>query len=1120
MVGPQRIDRVRRDYNKWAGNQTLEDFALRFTAKRARRFSAAQVGQTALGAVSFLALEAISGSLTLNYGFTNAVAALVVVSIVIFATALPICFYAAKYGVDIDLLTRGAGFGYIGSTITSLIYASFTFILFAIESTIMAIALDLCLGVPRPIGYLISALAVIPLVIYGISAISRFQVWTQPIWILMNLIPIGAIAWQAPHALSDWQTFAGADSGSAGFHLLYFGEAASVAIALIVQVGEQVDFLRFLPDRTEKPRAWWIALLLAGPGWVVVGFVKLLAGSFLAVYLIKHGLGRDVAADPPQMYATAFQAVVGSRPVALGLTCLFVVVCQLKINVTNAYAGSIAWSNFFSRLTHSHPGRVVWLVFNVVLAVLVMELGVYSALEHVLAIYAIVAVAWLGAIVADLVIAKPLGLSPPYIEFKRAHLYDFNPVGIGAMAIGASAGLVAQLGAFGLTSKALAPFVALVVSMLCVPLIARATRSRFYIAREPDAALAGMTSVTCCICETAFEPEDMASCPAYAGPICSLCCSLDARCDDMCKPRARIHDQLQTAIEPLLPVKARRVIGPYIVGFGFTFGLSVLLVAATLVVIGLSIGADPHVDRALIATTLWKVFFLLLIVAGVISWLVVLIQVSRRAAQSEMVRQAQLLMEEIAAHERTDVALNKAKEVAEAANFAKSRYIRGLSHELRTPLNTIMGYAQLLERDRALASRPRDQVAVMRRSANHLAGLIDGLLDISKIEAGKLALSRDNVALRGFLAQLVEMFAVQAETKGILFVFEPSPDLPAAATIDERRLRQILINLLSNAIKFTRAGTVAFKVSYRNQVADFIVQDTGPGIAKGDQERIFEPFERLRASEEEIGTGLGLTICRLLAGVMGGDIAVTSALGAGSTFTLKLFLPRADNAPPYGADPAVVDGPIGAGKTILIVDDDRVHRTMITEALSPYAFTVLTAGSGADCLAIVETSDVDLFLLDIEMPGMTGWRLAQTLREQHRADARIVMLSASAMEEYQSAMATPHHDAFIMKPVDIARLIETAVALLDLAPSRAVLARPQRQVVELSSLTPPSDADLEDLMRHCEIGYMRGLRDRLNAIATMDDARRPFAEHMLTYVDAVDLRGLMNALERIREPIP
>ena len=180
MAGRQRIDRVRRQYNQWVANQTLEDYALRFTAKSARRWSAARVANTALGAISFLALEAIGGTIAINYGFANSAAAILVVSLVIFVCGLPIAYQAARCGIDIDLLTRGAGFGYIGSTLTSLIYASFTFIFFALEAAVMAYALDLALGIPAHWGYLLCALVVIPLVTHGVSAISRLQVWTQP----------------------------------------------------------------------------------------------------------------------------------------------------------------------------------------------------------------------------------------------------------------------------------------------------------------------------------------------------------------------------------------------------------------------------------------------------------------------------------------------------------------------------------------------------------------------------------------------------------------------------------------------------------------------------------------------------------------------------------------------------------------------------------------------------------------------------------------------------------------------------------------------------------------------------------------------------------------------------
>ena len=1117
MAGRQRIDRVRREYNQWVANQTLEDFALRFTAKRARKWSAAKVGNTALGAVSFLALEAIGGTITLNYGFANAVVAIAVVGCVIFATALPICFYAAKFGVDIDLLTRGAGFGYIGSTITSLIYASFTFLFFAIESVILAMALELCLGVPMPIGYLFSALAVIPLVTYGISAISRFQVWTQPLFVVLNLAPVMAIVVHEPQALASWQAYVG-PSGS-GFELLSCGAAASVAVALIVQVGEQVDYLRFLPERRERPRAWWIALVSAGPGWIVVGALKLLLGSFLAVYLFQHGVARSLAADPPQMYAVAFERLVGSRSIALGLTCILVVVCQLKINVTNAYAGSIAWSNFFSRLTHSHPGRVVWLVFNVAVALLVMELGVYRALEQTLAFYSSVAVAWVGALVADLVINKPLGLSPPGIEFKRAHLYDINPVGVGAMTLATVVATLAQLGILGPVAKAGAPFFALAVSLACAPLIAWATGSRFYLARIPAHEWAGQQCVTCCICENAFEPEDMAACPAYAGPICSLCCSLDARCHDLCRPHGRMHDQLTAGLDGALPKSVRRYFSPQVIEFAIVFGLSIVLIIILLGVIGLQIASDPRIDPAALDATLWKVFFSLTILVGIVSWLFVLVQVSRRAAQNEMLRQTELLMEEIEAHERTDTALKRAKEVAEAANFAKSRYVVGLSHELRTPLNTIMGYAQLLERSSEVASKPRGQIAVMRRSANHLSGLIDGLLDISKIEAGKLDLSRDEISTEAFFAQICDMFSVQAAAKRIDFVCRISANLPDIAATDEKRLRQIIINLLSNAIKFTRKGSVTLAISYRNQVADFLVEDTGPGIAPEDLERIFEPFERLQASGAEPGTGLGLTICRLLSNVMGGDIKVSSKLGAGTTFRFRLFLPRvnAPRAPVPRA--AIVAGPIGRGRSVLVVDDDATHRAMIAEALAPMGLMVGAAGDATEGLSIAETMRPDLFLLDIGLPGTDGWTLAEALRARGHARSKIVMVSASAMEEHRSAIATPHHDAFLMKPVDIARLMQTIVALLDLAQVTERGPAPRVETApNLASMELPNEADILRLMEHCEIGYIRGLRETLGAIEAADASRRPIAEYLSGFVEAMDMRGLMAALERVSEP--
>ncbi len=1117
MVGRQRIDRVRRQYNQWVANQTLEDYALRFTAKSARRWSASRVANTALGAISFLALEAIGGTITLNYGVTNATAAILVVSVIIFGCGLPIAYHATRCGVDIDLLTRGAGFGYIGSTITSLIYASFTFIFFAIEAVILASALELCFGLPRPLGYLFSAVVIIPLVTHGITLISRFQLWTQPFWILLHILPFAAIAYYSPDSFTMWLSFPGEHGDPSGhLDLLLFGTAASVVFSLVAQIGEQVDFLRFLPrDRRTSNRAWWIAMISAGPGWIVPGAMKLLAGSFLAYFALMHGMTPDDAAEPAHMYSEAFRYVLSQPQLSLALTGAFVVLSQLKINVTNAYAGSIAWSNFFSRLTHSHPGRVVWLVFNVLVALLLMEIGVYKALEQTLALYSNVAIAWVGALVSDLVINRPFGLRPRHMEFKRAHLYDINPVGVGAMLIATLVSISAFYGVFGPTAKALAPFVALVVAFVTAPVIAYATGGKYYIARKPRRSWQNLASIKCCICEHSFEPEDMASCPAYSGPICSLCCSLDARCNDLCKPHARINAQLSQTLGKMMPqplyAQMNSQLGHYLVVFLGSAGL----VGLTLSLIYLQATTATEVDQIQLSEVLWKLFFALIIIIGVVAWLFVLARQSRHAAEAETRRQTALLMQEIDAHRLTDIELQRAKEVAESANLAKSRYVVGLSHELRSPLNAISGYAQLLEQDGTLPPRPRDQIKLMRRSADHLSGLIDGLLDISKIEAGRLYLSRDEVRFGEFLEQLVGMFRLQAAAKDIAFVFKRPQYLPPVVYADEKRLRQVLINLLSNAIKFTQTGSVQFIVHYRNPVAELEVRDTGPGIHADDLERIFAPFERgaLGISQPHTGTGLGLTISKLLAGVMGGDIRVSSTIGQGSIFSVKILLSEVINPKRTRAIRAPILGYEGPRKTILITDDDPTQRDLLLEVLSPLGFIVLSAPDGYACVSLAAHCQPDLFLLDISMAGIDGWTVAETLRGKGHHHARILMVSASALEAHGKPLARPFHDGYLMKPIDIPRLLELIGQLLKLnwihKGDAIELTGPKPQI-----LSPPVQ-HVEELIKLGEIGYIRGIETKLDQINNDYPESSAFVTEMRSLVDQFDLDGYMKTLNML-----
>ena len=922
----QHVFKVRRDYNTWVANETLEDYALRFTPRSYRKWTELQVANTAFSSASFLVLEAIGATLLVDYGFVNAAMAILVTTIIIFLVSIPVSRYSARYGLDMDLLTRGSGFGYLGSTITSLIYAAFTFIFFALEAAIMASALKLAFAIPLVWGYLICALVVIPLVTRGVTVISRLQTFTQPIWLVLLFLPYLFLLLHKPEEVAGLVGYGGRNGTASGFDIRLFGAAMTVVMAIIAQMGEQADYLRFMPERTAKNRhRWLVAVLIGGTGWLILSAVKMLGGAALAYLAIRHDIPEELAVNPNQMYLIAYHYVFANMGWAVAATALFVIISQLKINVTNAYAGSLAWSNFFSRLTHSHPGRVVWVVFNTVIALTLMEMDLFQAMGRVLGFYSNVATAWVMSVVADLVINKSLGLSPPGVEFRRAYLYDVNPVGAGAMGITSILSISAYLGLFGKTAQPYAIFISIGLPFILAPLIAWITKGRYYIARQPESfAKTAATAHACCICGTTFEADDMASCPAYQGNICSLCCTLDARCHDMCKPHARLADQWAA----LLPAAAR----PYMeAGLGYYL----LLMTGFIALLGLLVGLLYYQESltlndsdAVLLYHLRKVFMhisvALLLVSGIITWWMVLTNKSRQVAQAEANHQTQLLKREINSHSRTDSLLQSAKLTADQANQAKSRYIMAISHELRTPLNSILGYAQILDGDNAIPANRRQAISVIRRSGDHLLSLIEGTLDIARIESGKVSLNTKSLYFHDFVQQIVSMFELQARNKGIDFCCRPMGELPTLVRVDASRLRQILINILGNAVKFTTRGGVIFHLKYQSEVATFEIEDSGPGIAAEELERIFEPFSRGSAANMGAtgGTGLGLTIAKMLTDLMGGELTVESELGKGSRFRIRLFLPHIASAQAEQRFPrAQCIGYVGVRRRILIVDN-------------------------------------------------------------------------------------------------------------------------------------------------------------------------------------------------------
>ncbi|WP_256612722.1 ATP-binding protein [Vibrio ostreae] len=1111
-----KVLRARRQYNKLVANEMLEDFALRFTAKRARKWSAGWIANTALGIVSFLVLEALGGAITLNYGVVNSLWAIGAVALLVIVTGIPICYYAARYGVDIDLLSRGAGFGYIGSTIASLIYASFTFIFFALEAAIMSMALELLFGIPLYIGYIVSAVIVIPLVILGITHIGRFQMWSQPLWLLMQVVPLFYVFTHPDADIERWLSFAGVDGNGGGFDWLLFGAASAVLLSVVAQIGEQVDFLRFLPPQEQCGKGkWWLAMLLGGPGWMLFGAAKLVLGSFLAWLALSAGTPADLAGDPAHMYQTVFSYVTDNPKLALLTAGIFVVISQLKINVANAYAGSLAWSNFFSRLTHSHPGRVVWMVFNVMFALLLMELGVYQMLEKTLQIYSVLVLAWIGSIVADLVINKPLGLSPKIIEFKRAKLYDINPVGVGSMLIASLVGIGAHLDLCNDVIKAFASYIAFGLPFLTVPLIALLTRSRYYLAPTP--ATLRPISVgehRCVVCEYSFEHEDIAFCPAYQGPICSLCCSLDVRCHDACRPQATFSAQISGALAKVLPRAWLNDQASSLGQFLLVVFIMTSVIGAILLLAYTQVPLLEQTQMNTIANGLIKAFVLLLIPLGVISWLLVLARKGSHSAISELQDHADLLLREIRAHENTSRELEKARRVAEHANQAKSRYLAGLSHELRTPLNVVLGYAQLLSNDQDLDHKKRGYAEILKRNGKHLADLLEGLLEISKIEAGRLELHRDAFSLRMMLSQIKEIFDLQASRKGLKFEFIMSQYLPEFIVADKQRLRQILINLLNNAIKYTASGTVTFKVMYRNQVARFIVEDTGIGISAADQALIFKPFERIHTPHtmDISGTGLGLTISNALAELMGGEITCQSDVDKGSTFTLRLMLSSVANP---DLEPEIYDQRIcgyhGRTRTILVVDDIDDQRQLIANLLTPLGFNVLQANGAQAALTLAKSESVDLFMLDIFMPNVDGWQLAGHLRHSGYKQP-ILMLSAN-IRELERHQKNHHHNDYLTKPVSMAQLLGKLSQWLDIDWQIDSQTAQSPDVSAPDSMRLPSVKTMKKLKNYAEIGFMSAFGEKLEEIKQQQSAGESFISRMEEQMQQCNFAKISQQLE-------
>ena len=518
-----------------AVKETLEDYTLRFAPRSYRRWTPMVVATTALGGIAYMADFSIGAGIGLAHGTGNALLAIAVAAVVIFVTGFPLAYYGARYNIDLDLITRGSGFGYFGSVLTSVIFASFTFIFFALEGSIMAQGLKLGLGLPLWLGYLVSTLMVIPLVIYGMSALSKLQVWTTTIWLLLMVGPLVYLVATDPGTVDRFLAYAGTD-GDGGINTASVLLGAGVCLSLIAQIGEQIDYLRFMPPKTEaNKRSWWTAVVMAGPGWVVLGALKQAIGVFLAVYIIAE-VGASAAPEPIQQFKGAFDAMMPSWLV-VPLAVVLVVISQIKINVTNAYSGSLAWTNSFTRVTRRYPGRMVFVLVNLGFALALMEADMFSFLNGILGFYSNCAIAWVVTVATDIGINKyVLKLSPHAPEFRRGMLYAVNPVGVVAFSAASGLSIAMYFHALGDTLQPYSPVAAAVIAFVLTPLMAVVTKGRYYLRRTDDGIAEPLldedgnpSAVTyeCHVCRQQFERPDVAACRTHDAVVCSLCLSTD-----------------------------------------------------------------------------------------------------------------------------------------------------------------------------------------------------------------------------------------------------------------------------------------------------------------------------------------------------------------------------------------------------------------------------------------------------------------------------------------------------------------------------------------------------------------------------------------------------------------